>query len=299
MNHRCLGLVLVLLSMAASSAFAADFEAKVKQGYVDSNGVKIHYASVGTGPLIVMIHGFPDYWYTWRKQMEGLSDKYQCVAIDQRGYNLSDKPEGVENYAIPLLVGDVIAVIKHFGKDKAIIVGHDWGGAVSWALALSAPQYVDRLIILNLPHPRGITRELAHNPKQQAASEYARNFQKEGAENMVKPEQLAFWVTDADAKQKYIEAFQRSSIKAMLNYYKANYPRPPYQEDSSAVVKTQMPVLMFHGLKDTALLSDALNNTWDWMGKDLTLVTVPDSGHFVQQDAADLVTRTMRAWLER
>ena len=299
MNHRFLGLVLVLLSMAASSAFAADFEAKVKQGYVDSNGVKIHYATVGSGPLVVMIHGFPDYWYTWRKQMEGLSDKYQVVAIDQRGYNLSDKPEGVENYAIPLLVGDVIAVIKHFGKDKAIIVGHDWGGAVAWALALSAPQYVDRLIILNLPHPRGITRELAHNPKQQEASQYARNFQKEGAENMIKPEQLAFWVTDPDAKPKYIEAFQRSSLKAMLNYYKANYPHEPYQEDSSPVVKTQMPVLMFHGLKDTALLSDALNNTWDWMGKDLTLVTIPDSGHFVQQDAADLVTRTMRAWLER
>jgi pimeloyl-ACP methyl ester carboxylesterase len=294
-----LTLVLALAIFAAVPAHAADFESRVKQGYVDSNGVKIHYATIGSGPLIVMIHGFPDYWYTWRKQMEGLSDKYQVVAIDQRGYNLSDKPEGVENYAIPLLVGDVIAVIKHFGKDKAIIVGHDWGGAVAWALALSAPQYVDRLIILNLPHPRGITRELAHNPKQQAASEYARNFQKEGAENMIKPEQLAFWVTDPDAKQKYIEAFQRSSMKAMLSYYKANYPREPYQEDTSPVVKTQMPVLMFHGLKDTALLSDALNNTWDWMGKDLTLVTIPDSGHFVQQDAADLVTRTMRAWLER
>ena len=298
MPHR-LALVLALLSLAATSALAADFESKVKQGYVDSNGVKIHYATAGSGPLIVMIHGFPDYWYTWRKQMEGLSDKYQCVAIDQRGYNLSDKPDGVENYAIPLLVGDVIAVIKHFGKDKAIIVGHDWGGAVAWALALSAPQYVDRLIILNLPHPRGIIRELAHNPAQQAASQYARNFQKEGSETMVKPEQLAFWVTDPDAKQKYIEAFQRSSIKAMLSYYKANYPREPYQEDPSPVVKTQMPVLMFHGLKDPALLSAALNNTWDWMGKDLTLVTIPDSGHFVQQDAADLVTRTIRVWLER
>ncbi|HEY6304884.1 MAG TPA: alpha/beta hydrolase, partial [Candidatus Angelobacter sp.] len=91
----------------------------------------------------------------------------------------------------------------------------------------------------------------------------------------------------------------RSDIKAMLNYYKRNYPREPYQEDPSPVVKTQMPVLMIHGLKDTALLSDALNNTWDWMGKDFTLVTIPDSGHFVQQDAADLVTRTIRAWLER
>lgn len=299
MHARTLAVVFLLMGFITVSLQAADFESKVKQGYVDSSGVKIHYATLGSGPLIVMIHGFPDYWYTWRKQMEGLSDKYQCVAIDQRGYNLSDKPAGVDSYAIPLLVGDVIAVIKHFGKDNAIVVGHDWGGAVAWQLALNAPQFVDRLIILNLPHPRGIMRELAHNPRQQAASEYARNFQKEGSEALVKPEQLAFWVTDPEVKPKYIEAFQRSDIKAMLNYYRHNYPKPPYQEDPSPVVKTQMPVLMFHGLKDTALLSDALNNTWDWMGKDLTLVTIPDAGHFVQQDAADLVTRTMRAWLER
>jgi epoxide hydrolase 4 len=291
--------ILTFLSLAAVSVRAADFESRVRQGDVDSSGVKIHYATIGSGPLIVMIHGFPDYWYTWRKQMEGLSDKYQCVAIDQRGYDLSDKPQGVDNYAMLLLVGDVIAVIKHFGKDKDIVVGHDWGGAVAWQLALNAPQFVDRLIILNLPHPRGIMRELARNPKQQAASEYARNFQKEGAETMVAPDQLAFWVTDPEAKPKYIDAFRRSDIKAMLAYYKSNYPKEPYHEDPSPAVKTQMPVLMFHGLKDTALLSDALNNTWDWMGEDLTLVTIPDAGHFVQQDAADLVTRTMRAWLER
>src|SRR5262245_7629811 len=95
----------------------------VSEGFADSNGVKIHYASAGSGPLVVMIHGFPDYWYTWRKQMAGLADKYQTVAIDQRGYNLSDKPEGVENYDMRLLIGDVMAVIRHFGKEKAIVVG--------------------------------------------------------------------------------------------------------------------------------------------------------------------------------
>ena len=287
------------LALMAVAASASDIESRVKDGYADSNGVKIHYASLGSGPLIVMIHGFPDYWYTWRAQMEGLSDKYQCVAIDQRGYNLSDKPEGVDNYKMALLVGDVIAVIKSLGKDKAIVVGRDWGGAVAWQLAIHAPQYVDRLIILNLPHPRGITRELANNPKQQAASAYARRFQQEGAEKDITPEQLAFWVKDPDAKAKYIEAFKRSSIPAMLNYYKANYPREPYQEDTSPVVKVRGPVLMFHGLNDMALLSPALNGTWDWVEKDLTLVTIPGAGHFVQQDAADLVTRSMRAWLDR
>ena len=276
---------------------AADIESKVTHGYADSNGVKIHYASLGQGPLIVMIHGFPDYWYTWRDQMEALSDKFQCVAIDQRGYNLSDKPQGVENYNVRLLVGDVAAVIKSLGHDKAIIVGHDWGGLVAWQVALNLPQMTEKLIILNLPHPRGLSRELANNPKQQQASAYARNFQK--PEATMAPEQLTFWVKDPEARKKYLEAFQRSDIQAMLNYYKANYPREPYVEDKSPVVKTKMSVLMIHGLGDTALLSDALNNTWDWMGQDLTLVTIPGAGHFVQQDASDLVSKSMRMWLLR
>src|SRR5215470_3954294 len=117
---RILGLLILSLSL-----FAADLDKRVKHGYADSNGVKIHYASLGKGPLIVMVHGFPDYWYTWRRQMEVLSDNYQCVAIDQRGYNQSDKPKGVDNYRIDLLVADVEAVIKSLGQEKAILVGHD------------------------------------------------------------------------------------------------------------------------------------------------------------------------------
>jgi epoxide hydrolase 4 len=287
----------VLLS--ASAAFAGDIESKVTHGYADSNGVKIHYASLGSGPLVVMIHGFPDYWYTWRDQMEALSDKFQCVAIDQRGYNLSDKPKGVENYDVRLLVGDVAAVIKSLGQQKAIIVGHDWGGLVAWQFALNLPQMTDRLIVLNLPHPRGLNRELARNPEQQKNSQYARNFQQPDAASKVTPEALARWVKDPAAREKYIEAFKKSDFEAMLNYYKRNYPREPYTEDTSPVVKTQMPVLLIHGLGDAALLSGALNNTWDWMGKDLTLVTIPGSGHFVQQDASELVSRSMRSWLLR
>ncbi len=289
---------LLAVLVIAAVAMAGDIESKVKHGYADSNGVKIHYASLGQGPLVVMIHGFPDYWYTWRDQMEALSDKFQCVAIDQRGYNLSDKPKGVENYDMRLLVGDVLAVIKANGADKAVVVGHDWGGAVAWQLALNVPQAVDRLIILNLPHPKGLNRELVHNPQQQKNSQYARNFQKPDAVENFKIEQWN-WVKDPGARVKWLEAMKRSDVEAMLNYYKRNYPREPYTEDPNPPAKTQMPVLMIHGLGDTALLSGALNNTWDWMGKDLTLVTIPNSGHFVQQDASELVSKTMRAWLLR
>ena len=290
--------LLGVVCCAGLFAASADFESKVKHGHADSNGVKIHYASIGSGPLVVMIHGFPDFWYTWRDQMEALSDKYQMVAIDQRGYNLSDKPKGVENYDMRLLVSDVIAVIKSLGKDKAIVVGHDWGGAVSWALAMNAPQFVEKLIILNLPHPRGLSRELANNPQQQKNSAYARGFQQPEAASKLTAEGISFWVKDPAAKAKYVEAFKRSDFEAMLNYYKRNYPREPYQEDKSPVVKVKMPVLMIHGLGDTALLAPALNNTWEWVD-DLTLVTIPESGHFVQQDAADMVNRSMLMWLKR
>lgn len=276
-----------------------DFDARVTHDYADSDGVKIHYASIGAGPLIVFIHGFPDFWYTWREQMDALSVHCRCVAIDQRGYNLSDKPAGEENYAMRFLVGDVAAVIRHCGQERAIVVGHDWGGAVAWSLAMYAPALVEQLIILNLPHLRGLARELAHNPQQQANSQYARDFQQPGAEDRLTTGNLTGWVRDPVVKERYAEAMARSDKGAMLSYYRQNYPREPYVEDPSPVVKVQAPVLMIHGLNDQFLLPGALNGTWEWVERDLTITTIPHAGHFVQQDAPDLVTRTIRSWLTR
>jgi len=288
-----LGGVLVLMVFSVT-AQGAEFG---EDGYADSDGVKIHYVTMGKGPLVVMIHGFPDYWYTWRKQMPVLAQDFQVVAIDQRGYNKSDQPEGVANYTADKLVGDVRAVIKHLGKEKAIVVGHDWGGMVAWMFAMTHPEMLDKLVILNLPHPQGLMRELRDNPDQQKSSEYARNFQKPGAATAVTAEALAAWVKDPEDRKKYVSAFQRSSIEGMLNYYKANYPRAPYDDSERTYPKIQSPVLMFHGLDDWALLPGALNDTWQWVDKDLTLITVPGAGHFIQQDKPDLVTKRMHAWL--
>ncbi|HUP25518.1 MAG TPA: alpha/beta hydrolase [Thermoanaerobaculia bacterium] len=301
------------LALAATGALAADADVwdGVQHGTADSNGVKIHYASLGSGPPVVFIHGFPDFWYSWRHQMAALADAgFRAVAIDQRGYNQSDAPAGVESYAMPFLVGDVVAVIKSLGVEKATVVGHDWGGAVAWQVALNVPQVVDKLIILNLPHPNGMTRELATNPEQQKNSEYARAFQVKTAKDPdvmfggpMTPQTISGWVRDPAARARYVEAFSRSDLDAMLNYYKANYPRPPYEErwaelQENLGPKAQMPVLMFHGLNDTALNAKGLNETWDWLEKDLTLVTVPGAGHFVQQDAPEIVSDTMVWWLK-
>jgi pimeloyl-ACP methyl ester carboxylesterase len=189
-------------------------------------------------------------------------------------------------------------VLKHFKQDKAVIVGHDWGGLVAWTFAMQHPEKTSGLIVLNLPHPKCLMRELANNPQQQKNSQYARNFQKDGAAAQLSAELLVFWVKEPEARAKYLEAFKRSSIEAMLHYYQANYPREPYKDDQKfPLVKCS--VLMVHGLEDQFLLPGALNDTWKYVEKDLTLVTVPKAGHFVHRDAPALVTNTMLRWLTR
>ncbi len=266
--------------------------------FVDSGGVKIHCVTMGQGPVVILLHGFPDYWYTWRRQMPELAKSHKVVALDLRGYNESGHPEGVENYAMEKLVGDVLAVADHFEAERFTLVGHDWGGMIAWTTAMGKPERVERLVILNLPHPKSLTRELANNPAQQRASQYAVGFQKEGAEKVLLPAMLAAWVTDAEARKQYVAAFGKSSIEAMLNYYRANFPRPPFEKlEVPEMPNVQCPVLMIHGLDDVALLPGALNDTWKWIDNELTLVTIPKAGHFVQQDAAERVTAIMNDWL--
>lgn len=270
-------------------------------GYADNAGVKIHYVSLGEGPLVVFVHGFPDFWYSWRSQMTALSKNYRCVALDQRGFNLSDKPAGVENYAVEKLISDIAAVITACGAQKATVVGHDWGGFVSWWFAAFKPEMLERLVICNLPHPKCLSRELLNNPAQQKASEYAQAFRREDAGKSLDKDFLATMAPgkDSAAFPAYRAAMAKSDIEAMLNFYKANYPTAPYQEDTRDVPKIKAPVLVFHGLDDSALLAQGLNNTWEYVEKPVTIVTVPGAGHWVQEDAADLVNATLEDWLKR
>lgn len=276
-----------------------DIEARVEHGYAANDGVRVHYATIGKGPLVVMIHGFPDYWYTWRHQMEVLCSDYKCVAIDLRGYNLSDKPKGAEHYDMATLVADVAAVIRHLGEKRAILIGHDWGAAIAWSFAMGRPEMLDRLIILNVPHPKGFARELATNPAQQRSSQYAWDYQAPDAHLKVKPEELTFWIEDPVVKEKYLQAFARSDIEAMLNYYKRCFVK---KEAAAALAaldypKVKCPVLIIFGLQDRWILPAGLSGTWEWLEAGLTIVTIPEAGHFVQHDAADIVTQTIRNWL--
>lgn len=304
----CLLASLTLASPALAQS--SDIFDRVTHGYVDNDGVRLHYATLGEGPLVVMLHGFPDFWYTWHHQMLALAEQYRVVAFDLRGYNLSDKPSGVENYTFGPLLRDVAAVIDHFGEERAILVGNDWGGAISWVFAMNFPHRVERLIICNIPHPNGLAREFQRNEAQQQNSQYAIDFQAEDAHTRLTPAGLAATAArpgDPVEYQYYLTAMENSDIEAMLNYYKASFinrrgnasnaspsagPPPPSPQ-------VQAPTLVIHGLADQTLLASGLNDTWEWIDAELTIITLPGAGHFVQREAPERVTRAMQAWLAR
>ncbi|MEQ8302029.1 MAG: alpha/beta hydrolase [Cyclobacteriaceae bacterium] len=288
----------LLTSLAISTETNAQFEtlkSAAEEGYIDNNGVKIHYLSWGEGPLVVMLHGFPDFWYSWRYIIPTLSGTHQVVAIDLRGYNLSDKPEGVDAYRMQTLTSDLIAVIDHFKALKAILIANDWGGAIAWNVALYNPDRVDKLIACNIPFPANIGKYLASHPE---TGQYARDFQND--KSSPSPESLAAVLPEESQRKYYLEAFRKSNIEAMLNYYKASYPSSSSSNNSasaSTLPNVQCPVLMIYGLKDKALPPGMLNDTWDRMDNNLTIHTIPDGSHFIQQEKPDEVNRVIRMWL--
>lgn len=292
---------MIRAALAFAAALMLSTAAHAADKYADNAGVKIHYVVEGQGPLVVLIHGFPDYWATWKPLMAELNKAgYRTAALDTRGYNLSDKPQGVEAYAMPNLIGDVAAVIAAEGEKNAIVVGHDWGAAIAWQTTFARPDLVNKLVIMSVPHPAGMAREMATNADQQRNSQYARNFQKEGSEKALTAEGLAGWVRDPAAKPGYVEAFQRSDFAGMMNYYRANYPRGVGETAAPppAPPRIKVPVLVIHGMKDTALNAAGHSGTWNHVDADTTVVMFPNAAHFVQHDAKDQVNRTIRDWLD-
>lgn len=292
-----------VLALAAAFALSSAAWAAPQDRYAANGAVKIHYVVEGEGPLVVLLHGFPDYWATWKPLMAELNRAgWRTAAVDLRGYNLSDKPDGVAAYAMPNLIGDVAAVIAAEGAKDAVVIGHDWGAAIAWQVAMNRPDLVNRLVILSVPHPAGFAREMATNAEQQKNSQYARNFQQPGFEKTLTAEGLAGWVKDAAEKPGYVEAFKRSDFAAMLNYYRANYPSgtgaataaPP---SMATAARIKAPTLVIHGMKDTALNAAGHAGTWDHVDADTTIVMFPQAAHFVQHDAKDQVNRTVKDWL--
>jgi epoxide hydrolase 4 len=304
-----------VIRAAAPAILAAAVLAGVTHEYADVNGVRLHYAKAGRGPLILFLHGFPEFWYEWKNQLVEFGRDHTAVAPDMRGYNLSSKPAELSAYAIPRLVEDVRALAKELsGGERFTLVAHDWGGVVAWVFAAQHPEMLDRLVIINAPHPTIFTRELRDNPAQQQASQYMLRFRAPEAETTLSANNYATLVnailgdglksgtvSDED-KAAYIAAWSEpGALTGGLNYYRAAAVGPPSAGEAPANLTPQpvivrVPTLVIWGEKDTALLTGNLNGLEQYVPK-LTVRRIPDATHWVVRDKSPEVNRYIREFL--
>jgi pimeloyl-ACP methyl ester carboxylesterase len=286
--------------------------------YADVNGVRLHYATAGQGKLIMFAHGFPEFWYAWKAQLAEFARDHQVVALDMRGYNLSSKPAAVEQYAVRHLVEDLRALAEALGHRRLILVGHDWGGATAWAFAIKHPEWLEKLVIINAPHPAVFARELRENPAQQEASEYMLWFRGATAEPLLSADGFARLeqavladllargaFTEAD-RRAYLEAWaQPGALTGGLNYYRAARVGPPAR-DGGPVTGTvgefagdttvRVPTLVLWGERDRALLTGNLDGLEHYV-PDLTIRRIPDGTHWLVHEQPALVNRLIRDFI--
>lgn len=275
--------------------------------FVHANGIDLHYVTQGEGELLLMLHGFPEFWYSWRHQIPAFARNYKVVAPDLRGYNDSDKPKPTVSYRMNELVEDVRGMIQGLGYDKCTLVGHDWGGAVAWCFAYAYPEMLDKLVVMNLPHPAKFGEGLRTNPQQLLRSWYVFLFQLPFI-----PEWLLQWndygaiasafqalaVDRSTFTQQDLEAYKNAAAKpgaltAMLNYYR-NIFRNGFLEQKWGMLK--VPTLMIWGEEDTAFGKELTSGTEKYV-KDLQIRYIPNCSHWVQQEQPQRVNQYMREFL--
>lgn len=275
--------------------------------YIISNGLRLHYVTQGEGPLMLMLHGFPEFWYSWRHQIPEFAKDYKVVALDLRGYNDSDKPKSQSAYTMSEFIKDIEGVIKGLGYDECILVGHDWGGAIAWSFAYAHPEMVERLIVLNIPHPAKFA-EGFRTPQQLLKSSYMFLFQLpvlpemliqmgdyQAIENAFKGmavNKSAFTPEDLEAYKD--AAAKRGALTATLNYYRNAIQHFSLFNKNWGVLN--VPTLMIWGEKDTALGRELSYGTATYVNP-FQIRYIPDASHWVQQEKPELVNEYMREFL--
>jgi epoxide hydrolase 4 len=304
----------------------------VNHVYVTVNGVKLHCVveqpafaaedAAAAGNVMLFLHGFPEFWYEWKKQLQEFGKDHLVVAPDMRGYNLSEKPAELEAYRVEALVQDIRGLADHFraGK-KMILVAHDWGGGLAWAFAMAFPEYLEKLIIINAPHPAIFRRLLAEDAEQQQASQYMLLLRSPFAEGQLSANNYAMLVeivlgdllrrgvmTEAD-KAEYVKAWsQPGALTGGLNYYRANGLGPPegggakggsalteYAADAARMM-VRVPTLVIWGEKDTALTVKNLEGLEKFV-PELTVKRVPDATHWVVHEKTTEVNGYIREFI--
>lgn len=268
--------------------------------FIDVNGIKLHIARQGNGKkLIVLLHGWPEFWYTWRYQIPVLAEQYTVVAPDLRGFNLSDKPKGVEHYKSDVVAGDIAALIPTLGFKQAFIVGHDWGGAVAWAFAAMYPELTEKLAVLNCPHPKEMLKSFKSNPSQLLKSWYMFMHQIPVLPELVYERVLPLffkqffrgWMfhpenfTDIDLEE-FVQAYkQKGALTGSLNYYRAMLQTKP----NISIFKNgiQSPTLLIWGEGDKALGKELTYNTQQYINNSFEVKYIPECSHWTQNDCPE------------
>lgn len=298
--------------MEAQSAFEP---AAIRHDYAQIGDVRLHYAECGSNDrgLVILLHGFPEFWYSWRHQLPVLGKQYHVVAPDMRGYNLSDKPTRVEDYRIEFLVGDVLGLIKHFGKSQAAIVAHDWGAGVAWAVAQRHPEAVSKLAALQVPLPAAwranmtfaqLRRswymfffQLPRVPERWArANDFAR------MDEMYRQTAVragAFSDQDIEAYKGAMR--QPRALTSAINYYRANVFRSLLRGGTETPKhgdgRIRVPTLFIYGEQDMAVIPTTVRGLGRFIDAPYRELRIPDSGHWVQNEAVDEVNNALLEFL--
>ena len=280
----------------------------VTEGRVDSDGVEIVYHTAGEGPLVVFVHSISGPWFDWRHQLVALSEHYRVAVMSTRGTDKSGKPQGVEHYTMAKISGDIAAIIRHFGEEKAILVGQDSGGFYAWHFAMTHPDKTERLVSIGTIHPAGLLRELASSPEQQQASMFQRGMQENPDAPTAYGERIRSTLPRPGDTPELAElraaAYERLDVESIGNFYKANWPRPPFTLETEGFgfrigefPAVQAPTLLVYGKDSRAFLSGTVNDTWRWVDAPLTLMVLPGIGHGPHTQAPEIVTPAILEWL--
>lgn len=289
-------------------------ELAVRHNYADLGEVRLHYAECGSGhELVILLHGFPEFWYSWRHQLPVLGKHYHVVAPDMRGFNLSDKPPHKSDYQIEKLVDDVLRLINHFGQSRAAIVAHDWGAGVAWALAQRHPEAVSKLAALQMPLPAAWRDNMSF--AQLRRSWYMFFFQFPGlperwasAKDFARVDEMyrktsfrpgAF--SDEDIEAYKVALRQPGALTSSLNYYRANVLRSLLRKGvetpSEANGRIRVPTLFIYGERDVAVLPSTVANMDKYIDAPYRELRIPDSGHWVQNEAVEEVNGALLDFL--
>jgi len=287
--------------------------------FVDVHDIRLHCLTAGQGKLMLFLHGFPEFGYAWKEQLAEFGKDYHVVAPDLRGYNLSSRPAEPEQYQMKHLVEDIRGLIAHYTAEKCVLVAHDWGGAVAWGVAVAHPDLLEKLVIIDSPHPAVFQREMRHNPVQQQASQYMLLLRSAEAEQRVAANGFALlreqflgdqlWkeLFREEDRQAFLQAWaQPGALRGALNYYRAGRVVPPEEagrtvgevnRDLSMYV-VRVPTLVIWGEQDKYLLTGNLEGLEQFVPV-LTIKRVPDGTHWVIHEQPQAINRLIREFVER